>query len=527
MKKYPNKLWIVVLLLGWLFDFLFWEHPIGVNFALFSTLCLLGGFGILLVDGFRPARKTLWLLVPFLFFTTITFLRQEPLTIFLAYTFTTISLVLLVNSYMGGQWMQYGLSDYVIKSTRLIGSMIVRPFRFLLFNYRADKEDVKNGNTTRKLPIAGIVRGLLIALPIVILFTSMFASADLVFDQKLTDFLDKFEADDISEYITRTIYVLLCAYLMAGVFLHATFESGDEKMREEGNPFIKPFLGFTESAVILGSVSILFTIFVIIQFQYFFGGQSNIGVEGYSYSEYARRGFNELINIAFISLVMIIGLSKFTRRETDVQRRVYSGLSIFLVVLVMVILVSAYQRIDLAIDWHGYSRLRLYPRIFLIWLGILFVSIVALETLRLEKYFTFAFLLASFAFGASLAFVNVDHAIVKYNIPRVLEGKTLNTIHLSSLSTDAIPALVDDFKSLDMPQPTREGVGAILLCYIHSDPMNDETLQENWQSFNHSRWQAYWALQSVVTDLVGYTILERRYPMLVRTPGAVQYECGK
>lgn len=527
MKNNPNRLWIVVLLLGWFSDYLFWKHPVGINFALFSTLCLLSGFGILLFDGFRPAKKTLWLLVPFLFFVTVTFLRQEPLTVFLAYTFTMLTLVLLANSYVGGQWIQYGFSDYIIKSIRLAGSMVISPFRFFLFNYQSEKDNIKNGQTARSLPLGGIVRGLLIALPIVILFTSMFASADLVFDQKLTEFLDKFEADDVSEYISRTISILMCAYLVAGIFLHAASESTDEKILEDRSPFIKPFLGFTESSMIFGSVSVLFLIFVIIQFQYFFGGQSNIGVEGYTYSQYARRGFNELINIAFISLVMIIGLSKFTRRETETQKRVYSGLNILLVGLVMIILVSAYQRIGLSIDWHGYSRLRLYPRIFLFWLGILFVSIATLELFRLEKYFTFAFLLGSFAFGTSLVFVNVDKAIVNYNVPRVLEGKTLNTIHLSSLSTDAIPALVDEFRATDITGDMHEGLGAILLCYIHSYPINDNTLYEDWQSFNYSRLLAHKALESIKGDLAGYNILDKRYPMLVRTPRNLQYECGE
>lgn len=526
MKNYPNKLWIVVLFLGWLFDYLFWKHPIGVNFALFATVCMLAGLGLLFSDGLRPARNTLWLLVPFFFFATVTFLRREPLTVFLAYTFTTISLLLFANSYLGGQWIQYGLSDYIMKPFKLAGSMIVRPFRFFLANHEAEKENIKNGQVSRKLPLGGIIRGLLISLPIIILFTSMFASADLVFDQKLTEFLDKFEGDGPEDYIKRTIYILICAYLVAGVFLHAVFESGDEAMQGERNPFIKPFLGFTESSIVLGSVSALFLIFVIIQFQYFFGGQSNIGVEGYTYSEYARRGFNELINIAFISLVMIIGLSKFTRRETELQKRIYSGLSILLVMLVMVILVSAYQRINLGIDWHGYSRLRLYPRIFLIWVGILFLTIVALEAFRLEKYFTFAFLLASFAFGASLVFVNVDRAIVEYNIPRVLAGKNLNTIHLSSLSTDAIPALVEEFNAPGIPVTTREGLGAILLCYMHSRALSDDTIYQNWQSYNYSRWTAYRALQAAMPDLAEYTILKNRYPRLVRTPSALQYECG-
>ena len=40
MKANPNRFWAIVILLGWVFDFLFWKKPLGVNFAIFVALCL-------------------------------------------------------------------------------------------------------------------------------------------------------------------------------------------------------------------------------------------------------------------------------------------------------------------------------------------------------------------------------------------------------------------------------------------------------------------------------------------------------
>src|SRR5688572_18400236 len=57
--RQPNRLWSIVLLLGWIFDFLFWERAVGINFALFSTFCLLGGMVLLFAEGHRPARASL------------------------------------------------------------------------------------------------------------------------------------------------------------------------------------------------------------------------------------------------------------------------------------------------------------------------------------------------------------------------------------------------------------------------------------------------------------------------------------
>ena len=77
-----------------------------------------------------------------------------------------------------------------------------------------------------------------------------------------------------------------------------------------------PFLGFTEASIILGSILLLFGAFVLIQFQYFFSGQANISLEGFTYSEYARRGFGELVAVAALSLLTFQVLSVITMRQT-------------------------------------------------------------------------------------------------------------------------------------------------------------------------------------------------------------------
>jgi hypothetical protein len=519
VTKYPYRLWIVVLILGWTFDYLFWKKAIGVNYALFTCLTLIVGLGLLVAGKLQPAGKGLWLLLPFAFFTATTFLRQEPLTKFLAFTFSLFPLGLLATSYIGGRWMQYGWLDYFENFFQLVGSMFVRP---IVFNEQIHKEQLESGKPGGKLPYLALLRGLLIALPIVFCFGSLLASGDVVFEQKLADI---FEAEKFVENITRLVLIVSCAYLLAGVFLHAAGRSGNEKLVGEGKPVFRPFLGFYESVVVLACVNLLFLAFVIVQFKYFFGGQTNIGVEGYTYSQYARRGFNELVMVAFFSLLLVIGSSTFTRREGQQQRRVFSGMNVALVGLVLVILVSAFQRILLAIDWHGFSRLRLYPSVFLIWVGILFVAIVVLEIFQRERSFAFATVLASIGFAFSLTLLNVDDATVRYNIPRVLQGKNLNVTHLASLSPDAIPALVEAFHSSEYFETMHEGIGAILACYLYSERV-PLVMDMDWRSFNLSRWRAHQAIREVRIELVGYRFRGNKWSVqTVRTPNNKLYNC--
>ncbi len=519
LYKQPVLLVVIALLLGWFFDFLFRDHPLGVNFAIFILLCLLGGIAWLLSNKLKPSWKSLWLLIPLVCFAVVTFLRQEFLTVSLAFTFSLLSIGLFGSSYLGGRWPQYSLLDYIYKFFLFLLDMFSAGPRYF---YKSRQVQAQLGSNKSGIPVWGLLRGLLIALPIVICFGSLLAAGDLVFKQKVDDFLD---LDSFSENVWRAILILVYAYFLCGAFVHAALKSRDEYLAKRDKPRIKPFLGFAESTVIFGSVSLLFLIFVIVQFQYFFGGETNIGVEGYTYSQYARRGFNELVTVAFFSLVLILGLSSLSRRDNEMQRRTYSILSITLVALVIVILISAYQRISLAIDWHGYSRLRLYPRIFLVWLGLLLITVAVLELVRRERYFAFAAVLASVGFAVSLTLFNVDAAIVKHNVPRTLQGKTLNVAHLASLSPDAVPALAEEFYSNAYSKEVHEGIGAALTCYLNEDSQYEKST-DDWRSFNLSLWQAHATLQNAEKDLQDYGVNAQRYwSVKVRTPSNVWYEC--
>ena len=261
MKTNPNKLWILVFALGWLFDFLFWKMKPGINFAIFATACLIVAFYLLLSDGLRPNRTSLILLPILGFFAAVTFIRAEPMTMFLAYTFTLLMMTLLAVTYLGGRWMQYSFVDYLNKFLQLVGSMIARPISFMT---SVRKEQAEAGIQPPKRNIWPVVRGIVIALPIIAIFASLLASADVVFGQRLEGLINWFNIDDLPQLIFRFVYIVILGYALAGVILHASTESKDEKLAGEDKPFIPPFLGYVEATIVLGSVVALFAAFVVI-----------------------------------------------------------------------------------------------------------------------------------------------------------------------------------------------------------------------------------------------------------------------
>src|SRR5512145_662269 len=126
MKANPNRFWFTVILLGWAFDFLFWKKPDGVNFFIYVSLCLITGFFLLKADGLRLAPRSSLLLLPIIFLSAMTFLRQEPMTFFLSVAMTIFLMGVFTITYLGGQWTSFGLIDYLIGYLTLFGSMLAR-----------------------------------------------------------------------------------------------------------------------------------------------------------------------------------------------------------------------------------------------------------------------------------------------------------------------------------------------------------------------------------------------------------------
>ena len=370
------------------------------------------------------------------------------------------------------------------------------------------------------------MRGIVIAIPILFVFGALFSSADLVFARKLDSLSAFMSLEKLGETIIRVVIIIVMAYLLAGIFNYAGSHSQNEKLVGKDTPIVAPFLGFTEASIILGSILLLFGAFVLIQFQYFFSGQANISQEGFTYSEYARRGFGELVAVAALSLILFQVLNVITRRQTKVQKRVFSGLGIGLVALVIVILISSFQRLYLYEAAYGFTRSRAYAHVFIIWLGILLLTVVVLEVLNRQRSLAAAALIILAGFTVSLNLLNVDAFIANQNIYFAANGKELDTAYLASLSNDAVPALVNNYSTATLTPETKNAIEAVLVCYNINLKANSPQLQ-NWQSFHFSNWNAARQLQSIQENLQKYRVKDDSLPVIIVSPDGTEFTCSE
>ncbi|MBN1304256.1 MAG: DUF4173 domain-containing protein [Anaerolineales bacterium] len=520
MKANPNRLWISMFALGWIFDLLFWKKIPGINFAIFITLCLLTGFVLLWWAGLRPGRASTGLLLPIFFLLVMSFMRREPMTLFLTCGMALFLVGALAITYLGGRWIQYGVADYI---AGFFGLLISTLSLGIVFTSETRREQAEAGSPVNRVRwFWPVVRGVLIAVPLVAFFAWLLSEADQIYALRVEEFIQLFRLEKIPEYIFRLSYILVLGYILAGVLLHAAWKSSQEKLVGEEKPAVPAFLGFVETVIVLVSIVVLFASFVIVQFQYFFGGTANINFEGFTFSEYARRGFGELVAVAFFSLLLLLGLSGISRRKGPVQRRSFSALGIGLVGLVIVMLVSAYHRLVLYETAYGFSRLRTYTHVFMIWLGVLLVAVILLEILRRQRAFAFAAVMTSLGFIISLSVLNVDAFIVRQNVARGLQGEEFDWQYLVTLSDDAVPVLARAYSDQRVSKADQTAIGAVLVCF---DNYPEEDTPAPWQSFHLSRWRAERVLESMQPDLDDYSLNTERWPLIVIGPNLEEYPC--
>ena len=526
--KHAARLGLAALLVAWSFDQLFWGKPPGISFPIFVLICLAAGAYLTWVEGLRPAPTSCLVLAPVLFFAGMTFLRREPFSLLLAYGLALGGLGLLSVTWLGGGWWAYNLRDYARNALRWVGLVLVRPATFFLSRYRRMADNPALQGEGERVPwllrsqaqaFLSVLGGLALALPVVSLLGSLLASADPVFSEQLGFLVRLLSLERISEYLFRAWYISLGAYFLSGVFLYALEASREEKMNgvEGEGSWFTPILGWIPAVTILVCVDLLFAFFVLVQFRYFFGGEANIDLAGFTYADYARRGFAELVVVAFLSLVLLLGLNQITKRETPPVKRTYSGLGIGLVGLVAIMLVSAFQRLLLYEAAYGFTRLRAYTHVFMIWLGVLLVIVALLEGFGRLRRLALVLIAVVLGFGASLTLLNVDGFVARQNVARAAQGEALDVPYLVDLSVDADPALFELFDSSAYSADLHDRLGVVLACREAANRMRPAATA--WPSYHWSEARSAQLFQAHAGQLAAYPVVQVDYWLAVELDG--------
>jgi hypothetical protein len=508
----PNLLLGVALLLGVCADMLFYGRDVGISAPIFVALGLLALLAVVRAED-RPGGANLWLGPVALSFAAWLAVRAEPMLVFLDLLALVGLLLLLVVGFRAD-------ALHRLAPVRLLGKAILAIFEIsaypLVLAFRQIGQIPLRQGQLRGL--APVLRGALIAAPLLLVFGGLLSSADSVFASYVGQLISLQLPFDIWTATAHMIVVGCFSLLAAGGMIVSMAEgmraapampAEGETERLDRAGLNWRFLGSTEAITVLILLDLLFLGFMAVQGAYLFGGLDSLARTGMTYAEYARRGFFELLTVAFLSLGLLCGLALATHRESPGRRRLFNIANTAMVLLVLGILASAFQRMWLYELAYGFTRLRLYTHSFMLWLAVvLLLFIAALITARPQIFLAGGFA-SALVYMTMLNIASPDALIVRENIARYRADPSALTVapgnqifgpdgydqevdlsYLVSLSSDAMPELV---KALPLLDATQHDLVAIQLESIRLELGRAEA-RDGWQGWHYGRARALAAL---------------------------------
>jgi len=478
--KPTSKLALTILLasfiLGLLGDVLLRATPWGLNAVLWIAALALSIAAITQWQAVDLRGGGRWLIGPAVLFAAGLAWRDS--FALQACNFLAVIIALALVAYRGrsGRVRVAGFIDY---TAALIVAGVNACFGALSLVFGDIQWSAATAGRQRSRQVVAVSTGLLIAVPLLMVFGGLLMSADAVF-QSLVENLFNW---DIDQLLSHAFMIGVWSWLVAG-FLRQTLLA-----KEVGLAATSPTsfsLGAVEIGTALGALNLLFFAFVLVQFRYFFGGAEAIRTTiNLTYSEYARRGFFELVQVAALALPTLLLAHHLLRKDQPSGVRSFNVLAAITIGLLFIIMISAITRMKLYTDEFGLTELRLYTTAFMGWLALVFVWFGATVLRGQRDRFIFGGLVAGFAVLMCLNVLNPDNLIVRTNAARVTAPNPLDAEYMSELSADSVPALIETLPSL--VEADRCAVAARLI-QRWSPPTVIDPLTWNWS--RAQAWQA-------------------------------------
>ncbi len=313
----------------------------------------------------------------------------------------------------------------------------------------------------------GILRGVAIALPLMLLLGALLASGDAVFARFF-----EFNSGDWGTHVAR---------IAVGTLGMATLVRLASIRYTEPPPVPDKRLGVEEWTIVLGALDVLFAAFAVARLMALSeGGRRVIESAGLTYAEYARSGFFQLLAAAAIAGTSLVALRAVASTEDRAETR-FRVMALIAVALTLSIVASAFHRLVLYEDAFGLTMLRLFSHTAIVWVGVVLILLgIVLLTRPQKPWLTPAAGLTAIILLFALNVMNPEAYVAEHNLADERRSAEFDPMYLLELGDDAVPTIADN---LD-----RVGEDGRVLIKDHLCRMDRR--ERSWTKFNLARRRA-------------------------------------
>ena len=495
LRTTARRLMLIALAIGVLGEIVLDGSAAGINVPL-MTAAVLAAAWLVRRRGRAPDPLDAWLPLAALVLAGFVAIRADPflaaLDLIGAAGFTAASMA----AFSGLAVTRRSLSVILVIGAWLIESTLAGTAR-LLIGAKPAPRDTPRTWPSRSGPI---IRGLVLAVPLVLIFAVLFASADPIFRRGF-DVVLGFRID-LGSLLGRLVFIGGLGWLVGGLLAVAARGIPQVETASLGAAAPPTTIGFarslgsTEALIVLGAVDAIVALFVGLQVAYLFGGLDTLAAAGLTYSDYARRGYFELVAAAGLAG----GILVFLEYQVVRRPRAYVLAAIALVALTLVVLASAVLRLKLYQDAYGWTELRLYVYVSIGALAASLASLAAFLVTDRTRWLGHVMAVIGLVSLIALNLIAPALFVAERNFQRIVDPSLvppdgqadLDTDYLALLPDDAVPAMVAAL-------PRLSGYDAYRIRWALD--RRERALEEAWYdrpfSWNLGREKARAALRTV------------------------------
>lgn len=346
------------------------------------------------------------------------------------------------------------------------------------------------------------ILGLLVAAPLFVVVALLLCYADYRFAELLDSLSKRISSSVLSGIWNLILAIPVSAYLFGLVYGSAHQRKTNQINRDKVTHCAKVCKIIPRASIyaVLVAFCLLYGMFIGLQGSYYLDALAGVLPEGFTYSDYARQGFFELVTVSIINIGIILFTALFGKAqgEVDGKRRNGSFLkwcNALISVLTLFLIATAMTKMFLYIKVYGLTPLRVIPSLFMAFLAVLFLLIIVSQfkkvpVVRLGLY--------TFAMGYALLSVsNMDGWIARYNLERYVEG-SLTDFPMEVLlegELASVPEMYRVWSNTDREQLKLDLSDAALRIHWWSDELLDESGALKYK--NVTKNQAIWQLREM------------------------------
>lgn len=365
---------------------------------------------------------------------------------------------------------------------------------------------IKNKMKSKNSKVLYVVLGLVIAFPIFMVVLPLLISADAVFRNMTERLLEHLRLGNILLVIFMWAFMFLASYCILSYLCKKTINQ-EVKDGRRGEPMI--------AITIATLLTLLYLVFSVIQIVYLFMGNMTLP-SGYTYAEYAREGFFQLLAVSVLNLIFVlIGLGCF--KESKVLKGILTVMSLCTYIMIA----SSAMRMIIYIRWYYLTFLRIFVLWGLAVLFLLFTGIIISIIKEGFPLFRYSMVTVTLCYMV-LSFCHPDYFIARVNVASTdletrsafFEGEPYEDYRfLSHLNADAAPVLIElmieegyDLNAYYQEDPSdkayevgvrsneRTGFG-----YYYLDRLKERNAHNGIRTFNVSRFLSEFLVLSETT----------------------------